>query len=49
MEDCKPVSTPMQNSCKLSKDDDSKALDYRKYNSIIGSLIYVMDSVPDVM
>jgi hypothetical protein len=24
MEDCKPVITPMQTSCKLSKDDDSK-------------------------
>jgi hypothetical protein len=23
MEDCKPVITPMQTSCKLSKDDDS--------------------------
>jgi hypothetical protein len=29
MEDCKPVSTPMQTSCKLSKDDDSKATDQR--------------------
>jgi hypothetical protein len=25
MEDCKPVTTPMQTSCKLSKDDDSKS------------------------
>jgi Asp-tRNA(Asn)/Glu-tRNA(Gln) amidotransferase C subunit len=24
MEDCKPMSTPMQTSCKLRKDDDSK-------------------------
>jgi hypothetical protein len=27
MEDCKPVITPMQTSCKLSKDDDSKSID----------------------
>jgi hypothetical protein len=27
MEDCKPVITPMQTSCKLSKDDDSKSTD----------------------
>jgi hypothetical protein len=24
MTDCKPISIPMQTSCKLSKDDDSK-------------------------
>jgi hypothetical protein len=27
MEDCKPITTPMQTSCKLSKDDDSKSTD----------------------
>jgi hypothetical protein len=27
MEDCKPVIPPMQTSCKLSKDDDSKSTD----------------------
>jgi hypothetical protein len=27
MEDCKPVITPMQTNCKLSKDDDSKSID----------------------
>jgi hypothetical protein len=31
MEDCKPVITPMQTSCRLSKDDDSKSIDQRKY------------------
>jgi hypothetical protein len=49
MEDCKPVNTPMQTSCKLSKDDDSKATDQRKYRSMIGSLLYVTTSRPDVM
>jgi hypothetical protein len=29
MEDCKPVITPMQTSCKLRKDDDSKSTNYR--------------------
>jgi hypothetical protein len=41
MEDCKPVITPMQTSCKLSKDDDSKSTDQRQYRSMIGSLLYV--------
>jgi hypothetical protein len=39
----------MQTSCKLSKDDDSKSTDQRKYRSMIGSLLYVTVSGPDVM
>jgi hypothetical protein len=49
MEYCKPVSTPMQTSCKLSKDDDSKDTNQRQYKSMIGNLLYVTDSIPDVM
>ena len=49
MEDCKPVITPMQTSCKLSKDDDSKSTDQRKYRSMISSLLYVTTSKIDVM
>jgi hypothetical protein len=49
MEDCKPVTTPMQTSCKLSKDDDSKYIDQRKYRSMIGILLYVIASRPNVM
>ena len=39
----------MQTSCKLRKDDDSKSTDQRKYRSMIGSLLYVTTSRPDVM
>jgi hypothetical protein len=49
MVDCKPISTPMQTSCKLSKDDISKDADQRLYRSMIGSLLYVTTSRPDVM
>jgi hypothetical protein len=49
MEDCKLVITPMQTSCKLSKYDDSKSTYQRKYRSMIGSLLYVIASRPDVM
>jgi hypothetical protein len=49
MEDCKPVITPMQTSCKLSKDDDSKSTDQSQYRSMIGILLYVIASRPDVM
>ena len=49
MEDCKFVITPMQTSCKVSKDDDSKSTDRRQYRSMIGNLLYVTTSIPDVM
>jgi hypothetical protein len=49
MEDCKPVPTPMKTSCKLSKDDDSKSTDQRKYRSMIGILLYVTTSIQNVM
>jgi hypothetical protein len=49
MEDCKPIITPMKTSCKLSKDDDSKSIDQRKYRSMIDNLLYVTTSKPDVM
>ena len=49
MEDCKPVTTPMQPSCKLIKYDDLKSTDQRQYRSNIVSLLYVTTSRPDVM
>jgi hypothetical protein len=49
MEYCKLVTTPMQNSCKLRKYDDSKSTYQRKYRSMIGSLLYVTTSRPYVM
>ena len=49
MEDCKLVSTPMTIGCKLSKDNDSKEVDQKLYRSMIGSLLYVTTSRPDVM
>jgi hypothetical protein len=49
MEDCKPVITPIQTSCKLSKYDDSKSTEQRQYRSMIDSLLYVTTSRPGVM
>ena len=49
MEDYKPTTTPMKTSCNLRKYDDSKSIDQRKYRSMIGSLLYVIASKPDVM
>jgi hypothetical protein len=49
MTDCKLVNTPMQTSCELSKDDYSKDANQRQYKSMIGSLLYVTTSIPDMM
>jgi hypothetical protein len=49
MVDCKPISTPMQTSCKLSKDDISKDPYQRLYISMFGILLYVTTSRPYVM
>jgi hypothetical protein len=49
MEDCKPVSTPMVIGCKLRKDDESKEADQRLYRLMIGILLYVTTSRPNVM
>jgi hypothetical protein len=49
MEYCKTVTTPMQTSCKLRKDNDSNSTDQRKYRSMIGILLYVTTCRPDVM
>jgi hypothetical protein len=49
MEDSKPVGTPMVTGCKLSKDDDSPDVDQSSYRSMIGSLLYITASPPDIM
>jgi hypothetical protein len=49
MEDCKQVNNPMQTSCKVSKDDDSKATNQRKHKPMIHNLLYVTTSRLDVM
>ena len=39
----------MITGCKLSKDDESKEVDQKLCRSMIGSLLYVTSSRPDVM
>ena len=48
LDDCKPVCTPMIVDCKLSKEDETKDMDPKHYRSMIGSLLYVTTSRPDV-
>jgi hypothetical protein len=49
MEDSSHVSTPMVVGCKLSKDDISPDVDQRSHRSMIGSLLYITTSRPDIM
>ena len=49
MEDCKPMGTPMIIGCKLTKNDDSPNVDQTTYRSMIGSLLYLTASRPDIM
>ena len=49
MEDYIPVNSPMITGCKLSKDDESLEVDHTMYRSMIGSLLYVIATRPDVM
>jgi hypothetical protein len=49
MEDSKPLGTPMVTRCKLRKNDDLPNVDQRSYRSMIGSLLYITTSHPDIM
>jgi hypothetical protein len=49
MEDSSTVSTPMVVGCKLRKDDISPDVDQRTYRSMIGSLLYITTSRPNIM
>ncbi|KAI6694933.1 hypothetical protein NL676_022643 [Syzygium grande] len=49
MEECKSVSTPMRQKEKLQKKDGSKLADERVYRSLIGCLMYLTSTRPDIM
>ena len=49
LEDLKTCNTPMATTTKLDKDDQGKSVDIRLYRSMIGSLLYLTASRPDIM
>ena len=49
MEDAKPVCTPMVTGCSLSTNDESAAAHQPTYRSMIGSLLYLTGTRPDIM
>jgi hypothetical protein len=48
MTELKPVSTPMSSVASLGPDEDGEAIDQREYMSMIGSLLYLTTTRPDI-
>ncbi|GKD03095.1 retrovirus-related pol polyprotein from transposon TNT 1-94 [Tanacetum coccineum] len=49
LEDSKPMKTPMSPDTKLTKDEECESVDSTKYRGMIGSLLYLKASRPDIM
>lgn len=49
MEECKAVSTPMNQKEKLSKEDGADKVDEGYYRSMIGCLMYLTATRPDIL
>ena len=49
LEASKSYSTPMSTSTKLDKDEGGKCVDSKLYRSMIGSLLYLTASRPNIM
>ena len=49
MDDAKAISTPIETNGNLDSDATGNMVDQKKYRSMIGSLLYVTASRPDVM
>ena len=49
MSDSKAASTPMSSSLSLDKDQTGKSVNQKEYRGMIGSLLYLTASRPDIM
>jgi hypothetical protein len=49
MDDCKPIKTPMPTNGHLDLDEGGKLVDQKLYGSMIGSLLYLTASRPNIM
>ena len=48
MLDCKSMDTPMDTNLKLLPDESPELVDMTQYRQIIGSLMYLMNTRPDI-
>jgi len=49
LEDCKVMNTPMYPTCILSKEDTGTKVGQKLYRGMIGSLLYLTASRPDIL
>ena len=49
MNDCKPISTPMECGVKLTKHDEGESVDPTFFKSLVGSLRYLTCTRPDIL
>ena len=49
MKNCNPVNTPSEFGMKLNKDNGGKKVDDTLYKQIVGSLMYLTATRPDIM
>ncbi|KAK2395594.1 putative mitochondrial protein [Trifolium repens] len=49
LEDCKPMNTPMHPTSSLGKEDSESKVDQKLYRGMIGSLLYLTASRPDIL
>jgi len=49
LEDCKEMNTPMHPTCTLSKEYQGSKVDQKQYRGMIGSLLYLTASRPDIL
>ncbi|XP_075098957.1 secreted RxLR effector protein 161-like [Nicotiana tabacum] len=49
MSNAKSIGTPMSPSTSLDRDEQGKSVDETKYSGMIGSLLYLTASRPDIM
>ncbi|KAH9650285.1 hypothetical protein KPL70_026315 [Citrus sinensis] len=49
MNDCKPISTPVEYGVKLSKHDEGEDIDPTFFKSLVGSLCYLTCTRPDIL
>ena len=49
MESAKPIDTPISPSTRLVMDDGSPSAEEKSYRGMIGSLLYLTASIPDIV
>jgi hypothetical protein len=48
IQDVKPMSTPMGSTTTLDADEDGEPVDQREYRRMIGTLLYLTATRPDI-